>query len=120
MSDMVPRSRIAAIERETEKVEAKLADVQKSARQEIERLSAKVGELEGEIVNLKSDVDSYMAIANGEMNGRLELEARIDPAEKLPNEWRNVHCGEQRCKDTFDGCADELEAALHPQELSDG
>ena len=34
--------------------------------------------LEGEVAALKSDVESYMAIAKGEMAGRIELQARIE------------------------------------------
>ena len=33
--------------------------------------------LEGEIAALKSDVDNYMAIATGEMNGRIELQPAL-------------------------------------------
>ena len=45
-----------------------------------------------------------------------ELEAQIKRVDVLPDAWRKVHCGEQRCRDTFDGCADELQAALEQGE----
>jgi len=41
-SDMVPRSRIEAIERETAQAEEKLTQVQNSARKEFKRLQSKI------------------------------------------------------------------------------
>ena len=38
-----------------------------------------------------------------------EITRLTEGMKELAEKWRKIHCGEQRCKDTFNGCSTELD-----------
>ena len=82
---------------------------------------ARIEGLEGEITGLKKDwLNDRKELITDYVQTIAALKFCIEAVDRLPEKWRNRYSNPYQSGTAAKTCAEELTAALHPQEPSNG